>query len=188
MTEEMKEEYQVCYKHPDRKTYLRCNKCGRPICLDCAVQTPTGYRCKDCIKEQQKVFDTSEKQDYIIGALIAAAAGYIGALADQALAFLPAFLTALIFGWLFGTLICTAVRKAVKGRRSAALTNVVTAAAAVGALIQRRTFLGFFLSMLASGGPGTAISSLMSIVMQLLFIVVLCAAIRMNMNGMVFRR
>ena len=33
MTEESKEEYQVCYKHPDRKTYLRCNKCGRPICM-----------------------------------------------------------------------------------------------------------------------------------------------------------
>ena len=35
MTEELHEEYQVCYKHPDRKTYLRCNKCGRPICLEC---------------------------------------------------------------------------------------------------------------------------------------------------------
>ena len=29
MIEETHNEYQVCYKHPDRKTYLRCNKCGR---------------------------------------------------------------------------------------------------------------------------------------------------------------
>ena len=71
MTEELHDEYQVCYKHPDRKTLLRCNKCNRPICLECAVQTPTGYRCKDCIKSQQKNFDTAEAKDYVIGAVIA---------------------------------------------------------------------------------------------------------------------
>ena len=74
---ENNEQHQVCYKHPDRKTYLCCNKCGRPICTDCAVLTPTGYRCKECVKEQQKVFNTSEPKDYVIGALIAAALGYL---------------------------------------------------------------------------------------------------------------
>ena len=51
-----------CYVHPDRETGLRCNRCERPICADCAVLTPTGYRCKECVREQKKVFDTAEWQ------------------------------------------------------------------------------------------------------------------------------
>ena len=93
----MAEEYQVCYKHPDRKTLLRCNKCNKPICLECAVQTPTGYRCKDCIREQQKVFNTSEGRDYVIGGLIAAVLGAVGSFAEQMIP-LMSLLSALIIG------------------------------------------------------------------------------------------
>ena len=49
-----------CYVHPTRETSLRCNNCDRPICAACAVRTPTGYRCRECVKRQQKVFDTSD--------------------------------------------------------------------------------------------------------------------------------
>ena len=45
-----------CANHPDVETYLRCNKCNKPICLKCAVLTEVGYRCKECIREQQNVF------------------------------------------------------------------------------------------------------------------------------------
>ncbi len=31
-----------CYVHPNRPTSLRCNRCNRPICADCAILTPTG--------------------------------------------------------------------------------------------------------------------------------------------------
>jgi hypothetical protein len=40
---------------PDRETYLRCNRCERHICTSCAVLTPTGYRCKNCVRGAQKV-------------------------------------------------------------------------------------------------------------------------------------
>ncbi len=30
------------------ETYLRCGKCGTPICPRCLVQTPVGARCPDC--------------------------------------------------------------------------------------------------------------------------------------------
>ena len=60
-----------CYVHPNRETSLRCNHCERPICADCAVLTPTGYRCKECVKGQQKVFDTSEWYDYVLGFITA---------------------------------------------------------------------------------------------------------------------
>lgn len=37
-----------CVNHPDRETLLRCGKCGRPICTECAVRHPVGLRCPDC--------------------------------------------------------------------------------------------------------------------------------------------
>jgi rhomboid protease GluP len=47
----------VCYRHPDRETNLHCSRCGRPICNECAIQTPVGYRCPDCIYELQSQFE-----------------------------------------------------------------------------------------------------------------------------------
>ncbi len=47
----------TCAFHPDRPTLLRCNRCDRPICTECAVQTPTGYRCKACVRELQLRFE-----------------------------------------------------------------------------------------------------------------------------------
>ena len=61
-----------CYVHPNRETSLRCNNCERPICAACAVRTPTGYRCKECVKGQLKVFDTAEWYDYVLGFIVAA--------------------------------------------------------------------------------------------------------------------
>ncbi len=45
-----------CANHPGVETSLRCNKCGKPICAKCAVRTPTGYRCKECVRGQLKDF------------------------------------------------------------------------------------------------------------------------------------
>jgi len=56
-----------CYTHPDRETSLRCKRCERPICPSCAVRTPTGYLCKECVREHRKTFDTALWYDYLIG-------------------------------------------------------------------------------------------------------------------------
>jgi len=37
-----------CVNHPHRETLLRCNKCGKPICPECAVRHPVGLRCREC--------------------------------------------------------------------------------------------------------------------------------------------
>jgi hypothetical protein len=37
-----------CSYHPDVRTGLRCSRCGKPICPQCAVRTPVGLRCPDC--------------------------------------------------------------------------------------------------------------------------------------------
>ena len=61
-----------CYVHPNRPTTLRCNRCERPICADCAILTPTGYRCKECVRAQQKVFDTAVGSDFVVAFIVAA--------------------------------------------------------------------------------------------------------------------
>jgi hypothetical protein len=61
-----------CYIHPNRPTTLRCNRCDRPICAECAIRTPTGYRCPECVKQQQKKFDTAVWYDYIVAFVVAA--------------------------------------------------------------------------------------------------------------------
>ena len=40
---------QACYRHPDRGTYIRCARCGKPICPDCMVQAPVGFQCPECV-------------------------------------------------------------------------------------------------------------------------------------------
>ena len=59
-----------CANHPDRETLLRCNKCGKPICMKCAKLTDVGYRCKDCIRNQQNVYFNAESWDNPIAFLV----------------------------------------------------------------------------------------------------------------------
>ena len=33
--------------------------------------TPTGYRCKECVREQQRIYDTAEWFDYVVGFIVA---------------------------------------------------------------------------------------------------------------------
>ena len=41
----------VCYRHPDRETYIRCAHCDRPICPDCMTSAAVGFHCPECIAE-----------------------------------------------------------------------------------------------------------------------------------------
>ena len=42
-----------CHWHPDRETGLRCNHCGKPICMECMRPHPVGIRCKECAHEMR---------------------------------------------------------------------------------------------------------------------------------------
>ncbi len=42
-----------CRRHSDVATSLSCNKCDDPICPRCMIETPVGFRCRDCARLRQ---------------------------------------------------------------------------------------------------------------------------------------
>jgi len=40
-----------CYRHPDRQSFILCQRCGRTICPQCQTQAAVGVHCPECVKE-----------------------------------------------------------------------------------------------------------------------------------------
>jgi hypothetical protein len=140
MTEPM-----YCVNHPDVETRLRCNKCGRPICTKCAIRTPVGYRCSDCINTQQQVFYAeSRKSDYLIAAAVALLLSLIAGWLIPSLGWF-----AIILGPVVGGGIAEAVRWATGRRRGKYIWLIVCGCIVVGALPQ------LLLSLLLAFGLAT---------------------------------
>jgi hypothetical protein len=126
-----------CYIHPARPTSLRCKRCERPICASCAVRTPTGYLCKNCVREHQKNFDTAFWYDYVLGfittfILSSIASGVIAAISSF-LGFYMFFLAAAIAGGA-GTFIANIGLRAIGRRRSKPLFIVCAIGAGLGVI------------------------------------------------------
>jgi len=45
-------EVRYCYRHRDRETGVSCSSCGRPICHECMIPAPVGFRCPECVRQQ----------------------------------------------------------------------------------------------------------------------------------------
>lgn len=41
----------TCYRHPDRQSYVLCQRCGRTICPECQTQAAVGVQCPECVRE-----------------------------------------------------------------------------------------------------------------------------------------
>ncbi len=130
-----------CYYHPDRETQLRCNKCGKPICIDCAVRTPVGFRCKECVRELQDKFYDATTGDIIkgsiaafVGGLLIGGATYLLALLLGGLGFFG-FLAAFFMGPALGGAMAEMTRRAMNKRRARHFATISALALITGFLI-----------------------------------------------------
>mgnify|MGYP002640433687 FL=1 len=149
-------EPRYCANHPSRETMLRCNRCEKPICTSCAVHTPTGYRCKECVNAQKKKFDTALWYDYLLGVAAASILSFIASGLITAISFVAGFFMLFISAGIAGgaaTLIGSSVKRLLGGRRSKALFALSTVGVVIGALpvILFFLFSGSFYSLIWQG-------------------------------------
>ncbi|HET7009760.1 MAG TPA: hypothetical protein VFI11_03205 [Anaerolineales bacterium] len=139
-----------CANHPSVETTLRCNRCEKPICSKCAVQTPVGYRCRECVRGQQAVFETAKTRDYPVAAVVAAIGTAIGAAVLGVLGFWGFLVAPIVGGGL-----AEGIRWAVGRRRSRYLPRWAAIGAALGMI---PTLVGPVITLLAIGGALDAAS------------------------------
>lgn len=130
------DEVLYCANHPRRETHLRCNRCGKPICSSCARPTPVGYRCPQCIREQEEVFYTATVLDYILAILIALPLSIFAGVFATRIGFFVIFLAAAA-----GSLIGNLVFRAVGRRRGRWLPQLVGACVVVGGVLPAAPYL-----------------------------------------------
>ncbi len=165
-----------CANHPDRETGLRCNNCGKYICSLCAVRVPTGYRCRECVRGQQKTFETAKSYDYAIAFIVAIFLGALGAWIATFISFFAIFLAPAA-----GGIIAEAVRAATGRRRSPRLFQVAAAGVAVGAV----PFVVLPLFSLFSGGSA---NSLFRLIWPLLYASLAASTVYYRLSGINIKR
>lgn len=182
MTEETTTLY--CYVHPDRETSLRCKVCERPICASCAVRTPTGYSCKECVRSHQKKFDTAVWYDYVIGFVLSAI-----------LSAVAAFIVTLISGFFFGLIVLIVAPAAgriiarillavLRRRRSRALFMTISGGmvfGAIPAIVSEITSL--ILVMNFYGVEGFSIWSLLPVIWIVIYLFIAVPVVYSQFSG-----
>lgn len=175
----------VCVNHPQIETSLRCNRCERPICSKCAVLTPTGYRCKDCINNQQKTFDTAIGRDYVVGFALAGFLGFIGSLI---VLFLPIGILTVLLAPAIGAGIGEAVRRTTQKRRSRRLFLGAAIAIGVGALPALAILLASIGFLALGGGIRGLASGLLPLLWQGIYIFLAASSAYYRLAGISLRR
>jgi membrane associated rhomboid family serine protease len=42
--------WSACYRHPDRRAGVSCQRCNRPICPECMSEASVGFHCPGCVR------------------------------------------------------------------------------------------------------------------------------------------
>ncbi|MFS0853433.1 rhomboid family intramembrane serine protease [Microbacterium sp. 179-I 3D4 NHS] len=51
-----------CYRHPDRQSFVLCQRCLRTICPECQTPAPVGVICPECMKAERKNRTPAQKR------------------------------------------------------------------------------------------------------------------------------
>lgn len=168
-----------CANHPQTATQLRCNKCGKPICAKCIVRTPVGYRCRECMRQQQAVFETAVWYDYLIAGVIAAPLAGLAGLLSYFLGFLVLFLAPVA-----GGIIAEIVRWAVRRRRGRYLSLAAAGAFVLGCLpLFGLPLLGALFSVLGGAPAQTLLSALLGLLWPLVYCALGASALFARLRG-----
>jgi len=155
----LEDELLTCTWHPDRETGLRCLRCGRPMCVECARQHPVGMRCKECARElRSPMYKVSGGG---LAAAIAAAlvaGGIFGAAAFFAIfAFgLYGIILAFFFGGILGRLQAELVSRVAGRKRGRALQWIALVGLTLGLLGPIVLVSAGIVASIAEGGFGAA--------------------------------
>jgi len=154
------EDYElVCYRHPNRPTSLRCYNCGKPICSSCAIKTPVGYSCPDCIREKEDIFFNAKPTDYIIapaiGLVLSLVAGYLVARFSLGGGFFT-YIILFFVGGFVGRIIGQLSKQAIGRRRGRYLPQIMVLMLILGTAVWLLPYilLGGFGSLILFLGPG----------------------------------
>jgi hypothetical protein len=139
------------------------------------VLTPTGYRCKNCVRGQQKVFDTAQSTDFIIAGGISLVLSFVGSLVAGVMGFFTIFLAPIA-----GVIIAEAVRWAVHRRRSKILFQTAAGAAALGSL----PLLVLSLAPLLFGG---GLGGILGLIYRGLYTVLVTSSVYYRLGGIEIR-
>ena len=165
-----------CANHPSVETSLRCNNCEKPICPKCAVLTETGYRCKECVRGQQKVFNTTQWYDFPIAFVVAGLLSFAGSFLAGFLSFFIIFLAPII-----GVAIAECVRFAIGRRRSPQVYLTAAVGAALGSLILLASSLA---TVILYGFPG---AGLLGLVWRLVYAFTVTTTVYYRLRGINIR-
>lgn len=177
-----------CYVHPGRETTLRCNRCERPICSSCAVRTPTGYRCKDCVRAIQKTFDNAVWYDYLIGFTAAAFLSLIASIVVNLISGFIFGLFVLLLAPTAGAIIARGVQAVLRRRRARALFRVCAAGVVAGALPLILIWLLPPLLSLLSGNMRATLYSLLPLVWQIVYLFIATPMVYARLSGIQFSK
>lgn len=122
----------TCPRHPKVVTYLRCGRCGTPVCPKCLVHSPVGARCPDCARPPKQLRGLVSPTNY--AAAIGIGLG-VAILCGAALSLFPLrglwWLPMLLTGFVVGE----AVSAASNRQRTAGLAMIAFGSVFVGTMV-----------------------------------------------------
>lgn len=134
-----------CTWHPKRETLLRCQRCDRPMCVECAVRHPVGLRCPECTRALRPPHYRVTALGYARSVVVALVLGTVAAV--------PAALAARLL-WILGLLIAAPLAAVVaegvwmaSGRKRGQGLALIAAGGLIGGLVVASLLLSRSLSL-----------------------------------------